>query len=75
MNHYITRPMINRLYKIMKDKGITTSQICKVLNVGYCDFKSMLEGKSPCYNKHQKKIAELLEVDRDILFREFKECD
>jgi len=70
-NHYMNRIMVNRLRKAMKVKGVTTSQLCKALNIGYCDFIAMCNGKSPCYNKWQRKIAEVLDTDREVLFREF----
>lgn len=69
--NYMTRRMVDRLFRVMHIKGVTTSQLCKVLNVGYRDFQSMCEGKSPCYRKWQKKICETLEVDHDIIFKEF----
>ena len=71
MNHYMTKAMVNRLFKAMKDKGVTTSQLCKALNCGYCDFKAVMDGKSPCWNKWQRKIAEALKMDRGELFKEF----
>ena len=67
-NHFITKDIIDRLYASMKKHGITTSQLCKVLNISYPNFKAMLDGKSPCYNKWQKKIAEALNEDRNELF-------
>lgn len=71
MNHYMTKVMVNRLFKAMKITDVTTTQLCKVLNCGYCDFKAMLDGKSPCYNKWQRKISETLGMEREELFKEF----
>lgn len=70
-NHYISKEITNRLYATMKNKGVTTNQICRELNIEYPDFKAMLEGRQPCFNKWQKKIANVLEVDRVELFKEF----
>ena len=73
MKNQMTKRMANRMFTIMAKKGVTTSQICKLLNVSYPDFISATEGLHQFYGKWQKKIAELLEVDREELFREFKE--
>lgn len=70
-NHYITQEMTGRLYKTMKSKNVTTNQICRELNLAYPDFKAMLDGRQPCFNKWQKKIASILDVDRSELFKEF----
>ena len=72
MNHYLTKNMATRLFKVMKDKQVTTSQLCKAIGCQYCDFKATIEGKSPMYNKWQKKICEALNMERDDLFPEFK---
>ena len=72
MNHYMTKRMVNRLFKTMKEKDVSTSQMCKAIGCQYCDFKATIEGKSPMYNKWQKKICEALGVERDALFPEFK---
>lgn len=71
MNHFLTKKMIDRLYMTMKRKNISSNKICKALNIEYPAYKAMLEGKSPCYNKRQTKIAEVLDVDRAELFKEF----
>ena len=68
MKNILAQHTIIRIYKLMKEKGITTSQMCKALNVDYPCFKAMLDGKQPCYGKWQKKIAEVLNVDRRELF-------
>ena len=70
-NNFMTREMVNRLFSVMREKNITTSYLCKILNVNYKDFTATCEGKSPMYNKWQKKIAEALGVDRNELFYEF----
>lgn len=70
-NHYINTEMVDRLYSTMKSKGVTTNQICRELNIEYPDFKAMLEGRQPCFNKWQKKIANMLGVERAELFKEF----
>lgn len=67
MNH----KMATRMFTIMSKKGITSSRLCKVLNCDYPSFDLMIRGQRPCYGKWQKKIAEVLEVDRKELFREF----
>lgn len=70
-NHYISKEMTDRLYATMKRKNVSTNQMCKELNIAYPDFKAMLEGRQPCFNKWQKKIANVLGVERDELFKEF----
>lgn len=70
-NHYISREMTKRLYSTMKCKNVSTNQICRELNIAYPDFKAMLEGRQPCFNKWQRKIANTLDVERAELFREF----
>lgn len=71
MNHYMTRIMANRMFALMKNKGISTQYICKALNVTYPDFIAAVNGKHPFYNKWQRKIAEVLGVTREELFHEF----
>lgn len=70
-NHYISKEITDRLYATMKRKNISTNQICRELNIAYPDFKAMLEGRQPCFNKWQKKIANVLGVERAELFKEF----
>ncbi len=70
-NHYISKEITNRLYDTMKRKNISTNQICRELNIAYPDFKAMLEGRQPCFNKWQRKIANTLGVERKELFKEF----
>lgn len=69
-NHYITKETKDRLYSLMREKGVTSSDLCKVLNVAYPDLRATFDGKSPLYNKWQKKIAEALRIDKDDLFKE-----
>lgn len=69
-NHYITKEIKDRLYSRMRDKGVTSSDLCRVLNVAYPDLKATFEGKSPLYNKWQKKIADTLNIDKEDLFNE-----
>lgn len=71
MNHYMTRTMANRMFALMKKKGISTQQICKVLNVEYPDFIAAVNGQHPFYNKWQRKIAEALGTEREELLKEF----
>lgn len=71
-NNIMTPKMTDRLFSAMKAKGVNTSDLCKVLNVNYCNFKTMCDGLTPCYGKWQKKIANVLGMDREILFCEFK---
>ena len=70
-NHYITKEIATRLYATMKRKNVSTNQMCRELNIVYPDFKAMIEGRQPCFNKWQKKIADTLGVERAELFREF----
>lgn len=70
-NHFMTRDMVNRMFSEMRNQKVSTSYLCKALGIHYRDFVSMCEGKVPCYNKWQKKIAEALGVDRESLFFEF----
>ena len=70
MTHILTRPTINRLYKLMRDNNVTSSDICRELNIDYPCFKAMLDGKQPCFSKWQTKIAQMLNVDKKILFKE-----
>lgn len=69
-NHYITEETKDRLYSLMREKGVTSSDLCRVLNTHYQDLKATLDGRSPMFNKWQKKIAEVLCVDKEELFKE-----
>lgn len=71
MNHYMTKTMVNRLYRYMREANVSTQHICNVLNVSYPDFIAAINGKHPFYNKWQRKICDVLRVDREDLFREF----
>lgn len=68
-NHYITKETKDKLYSLMREKGVTSSDLCRVLNVAYPDLQATFDGKSPLYNKWQKKIAETLGIDKDVLFK------
>lgn len=70
-NNYVTKDMKDRIYACMRYRNITSSDLCRVLNVAYPDLKATFDGKSPLYNKWQKKIAEVLCVDKEELFKEF----
>ncbi len=71
--HILTQQIINRLYKIMREQNISSSDICRELNIDYPCWKAMLEGKQPCFSKWQTKIAEMLKTDKKILFKEMWE--
>ena len=73
MNHYMNEKIKTRMYTIMKAKGVTSSQVCRLLNMDYPNWVAVMDGRCPIYNKQQRKIAEMLGVDRDVLFREFVE--
>lgn len=66
----ISKETADRMYTLMREKGITSSDICRELNIEYPCFKAMLNGKQNCFGKWQKKIAELLQTDRHQLFKE-----
>lgn len=61
MRNVLTKKDVDYLYTKMREKGVTTSQICKELNIDYPCFKAMIDGKQPCYGKWRKKINEMLE--------------
>ena len=71
MAHYLTKPMADRLYSAMKEKGINTSYILKLLNVNFKQWEQALKGEIQFYNKWSTKIATALETDRQTLFPEF----
>lgn len=73
MKNQMTERTATRMFTIMGKKGISTNQMCRLLNVSYPDFMAAVEGKHQFYRKWQNKIADILEVDREDLFREFKE--
>lgn len=72
-NHYITKEIKDRLYSCMRSRFVSSSDLCRILNVEYPDLKATLDGKSPLYNKWQKKIADALNVDKKDLFKEWYE--
>ena len=57
------------MYVLMKYSNVTSSDICRELNIDYPCYKAMLNGKQPCYGKWQKKIAKILDADREQLFK------
>ena len=67
----MTKPMVDRMYALMKAKGISTNHMCKLIGVEYPAFLAALNGKQPFFGKWQKKVAEELGVDRFELFHEF----
>ena len=71
MAHYLTKPMADRLYTVMKEKGINTSYILKLLNVNYKQWEQALKGEIQFYNKWSTKIATALGTDKQALFPEF----
>lgn len=71
MANYLTKPMVDRLYSAMKEKGINTSYILKLLNVNFKQWEQALKGDIQFYNKWSNKIATALETDRQTLFPEF----
>lgn len=72
-NNYITKEMKNRIFSVMRDKNVTSSDLCRTLNVAYPAFQATFDGKCPCYGSWQKKIAEALNVDKNELFKEFSQ--
>lgn len=68
MKNVIDKSDANRLYSKMREKGISTSEICRALNINYPCFKAMIDGKQPCYGKWQKILADILQTDRKELF-------
>ncbi len=64
----LTKEKVDNLFSIMKDKGISTSYLCKEANIEYTDFVAMCKGKHPCYKKWKKRIADVLEADSKDLF-------
>ena len=71
MAHYLTKPMVDRLYKVMKSKGISTNHICKLLGVNFKQWMQTVCGDVQMYNKWQTKIANDLGTTREELFKEF----
>ena len=71
MANYLTKPMADRLYSTMKEKGINTSYILKLLNINYKQWEQALKGVIRFYNKWSTKIATVLDTDRQALFPEF----
>lgn len=65
----IDKETVDKIYALMHERGVSTSEICKKLNVNYMCFKAMLDGKQPCYKGWQKEIADILKVDRKELFK------
>ena len=70
MKNTLSERDANRLYAKMREKGISTSQLCKALNVHYQCFIAMTEGRQPCYKGWKKIIAEILQTDKEELFPE-----
>ena len=68
MKNVLTNADVTRMYRYMRLRDVTTSELCRELNIDYPCFKAMVDGKQPCYNKWQKKISEVLRIDRVELF-------
>lgn len=71
MHHQMTQTMANRLYEEMRKKGLSSNDMCKILNVKYPAYINAVQGKAQFFGKWQKKICEVLGVEREILFKEF----
>ena len=70
MKNILSKRGVITLYSKMREKGISTSAICKALNIDYPCFKAMLDQKQPCYGKWQKVIADMLGISKKELFEE-----
>lgn len=68
MKNILNRSDVIRLYTKMREKDVSTSQICKALNIDYPCFKAMIDGKQPCYRKWKKTIADILQTDEEEIF-------
>ena len=66
----LTKQTIDKIYSLMREQDVTSSDMCRALNIDYPCFKAMLDGKQPCFGKWRKKIAEVLNTDRTQLFGE-----
>lgn len=69
MKNTIDKETVDKIYALLHEKGVSTSEICKRLNVNYMCFKAMLDGKQPCYKGWRKEIADILKVDQKELFK------
>ena len=70
MRNVLSKEEVDKLYSKMREKGVSASQICKVLNIHYQCFRAMALGKQPCYGKWRKVIADMLQTDKAEIFVE-----
>jgi len=64
----MTKQETDRMFALMKEKGISSNQMCKIIGCDYPQFLLVVQGKRQFYGKWQKKIADALGKERGDLF-------
>ena len=64
----MTKQETDRMFALMKEKGISSNQMCKIIGCDYPQFLLVVQGKRQFYGKWQKKIAQTLGKERGDLF-------